>query len=127
MNMLRKIDMQSISDAEIFVKIRKESLKDSWEFLMTYEDEEQYYTAKWYVEWWYLRNYYFIVFENEVVWYLKFSQQWYSFQGRHDYVIWPIYVSKKFRNCWIAFKALLEMEEIIKVKNHSKYLLLFCK
>gem|GEM_PF-2762387 len=29
MNMLRKIDMQSISDAEIFVKIRKESLKDS--------------------------------------------------------------------------------------------------
>ena len=127
MNMLRKIDMQSISDAEIFVKIRKESLKDSWEFLMTYEDEEQYYTAKWYVEWWYLRNYYFIVFENEVIWYLKFSQQWYSFQGRHDDVIGPIYVSKKFRNCWIAFKALLEMEEIIKVKNHSKYLLLFCK
>ena len=61
--MLQKINQFSFSDAEIFIKLRKESLKNSWEFLMTYEDEEQNFTAKWYVEWWYLRNYYFIVFE----------------------------------------------------------------
>ena len=55
--MLQKINQFSFSDAEIFIKLRKESLKNSWEFLMTYEDEEQNFTAKWYVEWWYLRNY----------------------------------------------------------------------
>ena len=60
--MLQKINQFSFSDAEIFIKLRKESLKNSWEFLMTYEDEEQNFTAKWYVEWWYLRNHYFIVF-----------------------------------------------------------------
>ena len=49
--MLQKINQFSFSDAEIFIKLRKESLKNSWEFLMTYEDEEQNFTAKWYVEW----------------------------------------------------------------------------
>ena len=122
--MLQKINQFSFSDTEIFIKLRKESLKNSWEFLMTYEDEEQNFTAKWYVEWWYLRNYYFIVFENKVVWYLKFAQQWNTFQWKHNYIIWPIYISEKFRNRWIAFIALSEMEEIIQTQNSSKYLTL---
>ncbi|RAL57611.1 hypothetical protein BLD25_01620 [Candidatus Gracilibacteria bacterium GN02-872] len=122
--MLQKINQFSFSDAEIFIKLRKESLKNSGEFLMTYEDEEQNFTAKGYVEGGYLRNYYFIVFENKVVGYLKFAQQWNTFQGKHNYIIGPIYISEKFRNRGIAFIALSEMEEIIQTQNSSKYLTL---
>lgn len=122
--MLKKIDINSTSDAEEFIKIRKESIINFPEFLMTYEEEEENYTAGWYVRWRFLQNYYFIIIDYKIVWYLKFSRLWNNLQWRHIYSIWPIYVSKTYQNKWIAFQSLKEMENIILSQKNFKFFLL---
>ncbi len=112
---IRKIHSQDENDIEKFITLRKESILDDINHynLMTYIDEEKDFSVAGYIKYDFLKNYFIIENENNFIAYGAYTQTWArNFQWNHNFTIWPIYVSPKYRwqQLWQKILSAIEME-----------------
>ena len=109
--------IESESDYEIYAGIRKESLElDEYNLLM-YPEEETYEYEK-QKDSHFFKNLFIMVQEDIVIGYAWYGQVWQHSQAKHNFYIWPIYVSPNYRwsSVWTKLLQAVENEIFEKYK-----------